>query len=408
MALRAITPSQEAYCSKCHVRLSLEESRCPGCGEDFTGVIDAGLCGECHAVVTMDTDKCYKCGAKFQSVKTEGGLNETEYLSRMLNWRGLQAQKLSGITPPPTLDPAAMMAAAASSALGPQPVNVLFQLAEPLEKVLKLRRKRLEQMDGLIAEAKQRIDELGEAPDPINQKEKLRLKRWIDETQMEREDLATIENSMMEMEKVYKNLLALQQVEIQTKEESIRMRLDSVGAELERMEKEKLTIQERENEIKRREDELRKILERIDEKEKELSSLERLLTDRVKESEDHKKKLDDAERQLEKDKWMAAQRQLQSQLIAMRNGDAGAQAGERAGEMDARLSELEQRMQGLAKERDEMLQNKEETNRLLFDINRLLKVLDDLLGQLPKNVIKRFANSEEYKLYETVLQKCGV
>jgi ribosomal protein L40E len=408
MALRAITPSQEAYCSKCHVKLSLEETRCPGCGEDFTGVIDAGLCGECQAVVTMDSDKCHKCGAVFKPVKTQGGLNETEYLRRMLQWRGLQAQKLNGITPPPTLDPAVMMAATASSPLGPQPVNVLYQLAEPLEKVLKLRRKRLEQMDELIAEAKQRIDELGETSDPINQKEKTRLKRWIDETQMERENLATIENSMIEMEKVYKNLLALQQVEMQTKEESIRMRLDSVGAELERMEKEKLTIQERETEIKRREDELRKILERIDEKEKELSSLERLLTGRVKESEEHKKKLDDAEKQLEKDKWMAAQRQLQSQLIAMKNGDAGGESGERPGERDERLNQIEERIDKLTKEKDEMLQEKQETNKLLSDINRLLKVLDDLLGQLPKSVISKFANSEDYKLYETVLQKCGV
>ena len=413
MALRAITPNQEAYCSKCHVKLSLEETRCPGCGEDFTGVIDAGLCGECRAIVTMDSDRCHECNAEFNPVKTSSGLNETEYLRRMLQWRGLQAQKLNGITPPMTLDSAAMMAAAAMSSPGPQPVNVLYQLAEPLEKVLKLRRKRLEQMDGLIAEAKQRIDELGEESDPVNQKEKTRLKRWIDETQMEREDLATIENSMMEMEKVYKNLLALQQVEMQTKEESIRLRLDSVGAELERMEMEKLTIQERETEIMRREDELRKILERIDEKEKELSSLERLLTDRVKadrvkESEDQRKKLDDAEKQLEKDKWMAAQRQLQSQLIALKTGNDGTESDEKTGEPDARLGEIEERMEKLIKENDEMLQEKEETNRLLSDINRLLKALDELLGQLPKNVIRKFANSEDYRLYETVLQKCGV
>ena len=403
MALRAITPSQEAYCAKCHVRLSLEETRCPGCGEDFTGVIDAGLCGECKAIVTIDSDKCYNCGAGFKPVKTQGGLNETEYLRRMLQWRGIQAQKLNGVTPTPILDPTAMMASVAVSPLGPQPINVLYQLAEPLEKVLKLRRKRLEQMDGLIAEAKQRIDELGEASDPLNQREKTRLKRWIDETQMEREDLATIENSMMEMEKVYKNLLALQQVEMQTKEESIRMRLDSVGSELERMEKERLSMQERESEIKRREDELRKILERIDEKEKELSSLERLLTERVKESGDNKKKLEDAEKQLEKDKWLAAQRQLQSQLIAIRNGDAAD-----AGGTDSRLSELEARMEKLAKENEEMLQGREETKRLMVDVNQLLKVLDELLGQLPKDVIRKFANSEDFRLYETVLKKCGV
>ncbi len=42
------------------------------------------------------------------------------------------------------------------------------------------------------------------------------------------------------------------------------------------------------------------------------------------------------------------------------------------------------------------------------EVKKLLKVLDELLGKLPKEVIDEFVKSEEYKLYEKVLERYGV
>jgi len=406
MALRAITPSQEAYCAECHVKLSLDETSCPHCGKDFTGVIDAGLCGHCGTVVPVSEDKCSMCGAMFNPVNTQTGFNETEYLRRMLHWRSLKADQRATSLLQQTVDPSISLPSVITSPFSPEPINILYQLAEPLDKVLKLRKRRLQQMDGLIAEAKQRIDELGEASDPLKQKEKSRLRRWIDETEAEREDLSTIETSMVEMEKIYKNLLTLQQVEMQTKEESIRMRLDSVGTELERMEREKMTIQEREDEIQRKEDELRQILERIGEKEKELSSLERLLTQRVAEAEQQKKKLEDTEKQLEKDKWLSAQKDIQSQLISMKTSGGTAPSKQESLEIESRLRELEEQNRRLDEQNRRIHAEKDEMKNLLRDIGKLFNVLDDLLGKLPEEVIDKFAKSDDFSLYETILQKC--
>ena len=42
------------------------------------------------------------------------------------------------------------------------------------------------------------------------------------------------------------------------------------------------------------------------------------------------------------------------------------------------------------------------------EVKKLLKVLDELLGKLPKEVIDEFVKSDEYKLYERVLERYGV
>lgn len=42
------------------------------------------------------------------------------------------------------------------------------------------------------------------------------------------------------------------------------------------------------------------------------------------------------------------------------------------------------------------------------EVKKLLKVLDELLGKLPKEVIDKFVKSEEYNLYEKVLERYGV
>ncbi len=50
----------------------------------------------------------------------------------------------------------------------------------------------------------------------------------------------------------------------------------------------------------------------------------------------------------------------------------------------------------------------EEKLKFEAEMKKLLKVLDELLGKLPKDVIEEFANSEAYELYERILKQLGV
>ncbi|MEM3494020.1 MAG: hypothetical protein QXD15_06665, partial [Thermoplasmata archaeon] len=68
------------------------------------------------------------------------------------------------------------------------------------------------------------------------------------------------------------------------------------------------------------------------------------------------------------------------------------------GEIVTELSEL-----GITRESFEGLMNTSES-----ETKKLLIVLDELLGQLPDDVIEKFAKSPDYKLYEKVLRMYGI
>lgn len=412
MAVRAVTPSNDVYCSNCSAKTDLEDLRCPGCGELFTGTVDAGLCGSCSTVVAIDADKCEKCGARFTPIRTTRSLSEDEFLRRMLKWRGLSAQDIlrevkDGQNPNPA--PASTMSPEESPPSPPDTNTILWQLFEPLEKVLRFRKNRLEQVDALIVEANKRIESLENSKDPDLQRERWRLKAWVDEITAERNDLSTIEDSMMDMERTYRNIISMQQAELHTKEESIRSRLKSFRSEIERIEKEKVSIREKEQEISRKEEELRKILAKISEKEGELAELEKKLSVKAREAEEQTNRLDEMRKQMEKENWLAAQRKIQSDMLAMKSESLATKTEKREiAATNSRMSELEERIGKINVERERLVKENEETKTFLTDLSRILKTLDDLLGQLPPEIIRKFANGEEFQLYERVLQKCGV
>ncbi len=413
MAQKAITPNGDSYCSSCGSKVVDDDAICPKCSQELIDVVDAGLCGQCQNVVTIDAVKCNKCGSEFEPVKTDSGFSEAQFLRRMLQWQNLPGQKG---TMPPTSGQIQMRPFGEGHPV-PRPDILdryessipLWQLAEPLDKVLRYRKGRMENVDALINEAKKRMEELDRINDPKQRGERIKLKRWIDEILTERDDLFTIEAGMMEIDKTYRNLLAVQQTELQNKQTSIRHRLDEFQKELKHFEKEKSVVREREEEVERKEDEIRKILGKIEEKEHELEGLEDKLKNKSREAEEQKKRLFEVEQQVEKDKWMAAQKELQSQVIALRSKDIVVEAGPKdLGEFPVKIANLEEQIERLSEEKGRIQKRAKERDVLLQDIKKLLELLDELLGDLPPEVIKRFANSKDFTLYESVLKKCGV
>lgn len=63
-----------------------------------------------------------------------------------------------------------------------------------------------------------------------------------------------------------------------------------------------------------------------------------------------------------------------------------------------------------AREEELVAREKEVEEKLKFeeDVKRLLKILDELLGKLPKEIVEEFASSEAYELYEKVLKRYGI
>jgi FtsZ-binding cell division protein ZapB len=90
-----------------------------------------------------------------------------------------------------------------------------------------------------------------------------------------------------------------------------------------------------------------------------------------------------------------------------------------AGESDERLDNREQELQMKIDELEEKLAKtiseekdirKEETE-IVSDMNKLkkvLKVLDDLLENLPDEIVEKFAKSNDYKEYEELMDELGL
>jgi hypothetical protein len=74
-------------------------------------------------------------------------------------------------------------------------------------------------------------------------------------------------------------------------------------------------------------------------------------------------------------------------------------------EINRRITELEEEARKAVEEREKLKAANEEITKDQVDVRKILKILDDLLEKLPDLEIKRFADSDDFKLYEKVLEK---
>lgn len=77
-------------------------------------------------------------------------------------------------------------------------------------------------------------------------------------------------------------------------------------------------------------------------------------------------------------------------------------------DLEACLSSLEERLRGMVVSQSELEQNIAQLKEGEDEVRTLLKVLDGLLGQLPTEVVERFSKSDEFKLYERVLDRLKI
>ena len=69
------------------------------------------------------------------------------------------------------------------------------------------------------------------------------------------------------------------------------------------------------------------------------------------------------------------------------------------------IAELEKQIGELIVEKLDLQTRIQEASVMDEDLKRLLKVLDQMLGQLPEDAIERFSKSDEFALYERILDK---
>ena len=415
MALRALTPGKAAYCSECGAGTLPDAEKCGGCGAVFEGFMDAVLCPICNSVNPVEAKQCKKCSASFPEVqlvdpnaKPGESTPEEEYLRNILRLSREKA-KARGAT-------AALPGPAATAP--PEPVSLtekdrggadfeagLWRLSEPFERMLDRRKQRLEQMDALIARARTRIKSLEGATNEIETREREELKRQIEELLLEKEDILKIEEGLVDMENTYRNILRMQQDELKAKETSLRARIEAFRLELEKRERTYGQIRERESDIVRREDEFRLLMNRIHERERELDKREELLRDKARLLDERHHTLSEAEVDLERRRWGLEQKATAMAAGSVRDATTItlAPSQQELTDLKGRMAQMEEQLETLQAEKVELATEQKELREFRETIKSVLKDLDELLGELPQDKIRRFAKSERFATYEKIM-----
>ena len=72
------------------------------------------------------------------------------------------------------------------------------------------------------------------------------------------------------------------------------------------------------------------------------------------------------------------------------------------------MASLEGHVRSIVATRSELEQTIAQMREGEEEVKALLRTLDNLLGQLPAEIIDRFSSSEEFKLYERVLDRMRI
>lgn len=376
MALRVLTPGNLAHCSDCAAEVPPGAPACSRCNEGFAGEVEALLCERCRFFAPRNATECVNCGVRF------GGATdaiEEQFLAHLKEQAPV----------PPTSSPGQQTIVITDPVQGEA---LLSKLNEPVRRLLAGPRRRLEAMDSLVARARKRISVLESSQHPIETREREELKRQVGELLGEREDLLKIEQGIQEMARVYRGIVQMQEQQLRDRESALDTRVEELRTQLERWEKERRDVEEREHEVGRREVEFRLILEHLRKRDMDIAEKEGQLQQKIRDVENTDIEL---------------KRRLSA--IAAGSMDIRIEAKDQAvSEMKVRLSDLEEQVERLMDERNRLTLELSASDARKDEVKQVLKILDELLGKLPREELHRFARSNLYSLYEKVLQRYGV
>ena len=416
MAQRALTPGNAAYCSECGAETKSDATACARCGQTFDGSMQAVFCPICNSINPADAAECVNCDAKFPEPGTIGtsaplspadGSPEEEYLRRILQLSREKAKARGGEggsddRSPGGAEPASFLE---SGGRDGEMEDSLWKLAEPFDRMLERRKRRLAQMDALISRARSRIKGLESSTNPLEIRERDELKRQIEELLLEKEDILKLEEGLVTMENTYRNILRLQQDELKARETSLRGRIDAFRRELESREKAFGQLKERESDFIRREDEFRSVMNRIHERQRELEKREELLRDKGRLLDERHHALSEAEVDLERKRWEVEQKASGGRPTPKEESTITVRSDSEIGELKNRMVQLEEQMEQSVDERNKLLEQQKELLRLRDELKVVMKDVDELLGELPPDKIRNFAKSKKFALYEKILER---
>jgi hypothetical protein len=207
--------------------------------------------------------------------------------------------------------------------------------------------------------------------------------------------------------------------------EIMKIREETLSRREETLSQRFIELENRENEIVIREETLNRMEERLKNKEKELNRIEQDFETEMQ-SIGELEEIQEAEKKIDKEEWLEEQRKLQAELFKINKGTEIEEKSENKPDLSAdevkkmkdfikerekEINQFKKAIKGLnaviIKKDGEIEKLKANNPNFTVDLEtkELLMVLDELLENLPEEILDRFAKSDRYLLYERVLSK---
>ena len=111
-----------------------------------------------------------------------------------------------------------------------------------------------------------------------------------------------------------------------------------------------------------------------------------------------------------KEEWIAAQKEIQEALLKLRGteGEIVLPTATNVRDLKVRVTDLEEAIEKIMEEKQRLEGEIDGLRSAEAHAREVLKEVDDLLGKLPEEEIRRFARSEAFKRYEALMEWLGL
>jgi len=408
----------------CYQLLEGGVSKCPGCLSELTEEVKAFLCPKCSQVIALGEPICPKCGLRFKvkTVKPKEGARDDQFLMKLIEWG--KAPKEQKAQEPAPGAPAAPEAPAGPPPPSDEQLKRLAQLKESILELMQNRSQMLERMERRMEAEKARLAEISAmesgstAADQV-EKEVMALADEMADITMLQAHMEALSDQITELMGAVEVGEAARERGLAAK--ALRMKLDA-------KEKELAELKAREEQLATKEEMVDRKIQAYAQKKKQLDQQEEELKARLAKLEEERAELErlraaatgartETEREEAAAAWRDEQKKLRKMVLGISSSIDAHRTGKPLTEEDIEaaegdlgnvISDLEAKIAELIMEKVELQKKISEATIVDEDLRRLLKVLDQLLGQLPEEVIDKFSKSEDFALYEKVLDRLKV
>jgi RNA polymerase subunit RPABC4/transcription elongation factor Spt4/chromosome segregation ATPase len=409
LAQKGVTRSGEAYCLQCKSYVDPTLGRCPSCGSEFAEEVKAFFCPRCESLLTLGTAECPECGMKFRvkAIRHDGSVVDLD--------RYPPEQTALSVAKEEADRPATHEEPAEAKGLSDAQLRQLRELVASLTALAEDRAALAAHMSQNVQNERERLESLSkiEAADP-------KLGEVEEEVTTLSGEMAGIMNLYSEMSSVVDDISNASETLGLSEEtgrkglaaKALRMKTESAGAGED-------ALRAKEEQLSKREEMVDRKIKGYAQKKKELDDKEARLVAKLERIEREQALLDDMKARVEpsesesvrENDRLEFEKEIILRLVRMESSlRGGGEVPDQGADVsvDDRLSSLESLTRRVLEEKEEADLRLKELAEAEDEVRRLLKSLDQLLGQLPESAVLQFTQSEDYKLYERVLDRLKI